>query len=175
MPEASSIFWAAFGGGAAAGVVIGVIELIRWLTNRPVLKVSVKLGDIILTSPNPFSVKGMTVHASYIFFEARNPHHVPITVSGFGLNYKRRKGHKLFILPQVGSQFPYEVSGGKDLTEQRSIAEFLNQLRDIGERPSHLESVWFQASSGKVFRSKIEPKVIASLEKTFQTETEATE
>lgn len=175
MAEASNIFWAAFGGGAAAGAVIVVIELVRRLTNRPLLKISVKLGEIEGTYPNLFSLKGMTEQASYIFFEAINPHHVPVTVSSFGLDYKRPKGSKITILPQVFSQFPYEVAGGKNLTQWRSIDEFLSRLREIGESPSHLKWVWFQASSGKVFRSKIDPEVIIALEKAFQTPAEVTE
>lgn len=175
MTEASNIFWAAFGGGAAAGAVIGVIELVRWLSSRPLLKVGVRLGEIGGTFPNLYSLRGSLEQASHIFFEAKNPHHVPVTVSSFGLDYERPKGAKITILPQVGSQFPYEVAGGKELIQWRPIGEFLSKLRQIGERPSHLKWVWFQASSGKVFRGMIDPKVIISLEKAFQTQPEATE
>lgn len=175
MTEASNIFWAAFGGGAAAGAVIGVIELLRWLSSRPLLKVEVKLGEIFGTFPDLYSLKGPLEQASYIFFEARNPHHVPVWVSSFGLDYRRPKGKKITILPQVGYQFPYEVVGGKELVQWKPIGEFLSKLRQIGERPSALKWVGFQASSGKVFRGKIAPKVIISLEKAFQTQVEATE
>lgn len=175
MTEASNIFWAAFGGGAAAGAVIGVIELLRWLNSRPLLKVEVKLGEIVGTFPNLYSLKGPLEQASYIFFEARNPHHVPVWISSFGLDYRRPKGKRITMLPQVGYQFPYEVVGGKELVQWKPIEEFLSKLRQIGEKPSALKWVWFQASSGKVFRGKIAPKVIISLEKAFKTQAEATE
>jgi len=167
--EASNIFWAAFGGGAAAGAVIGIISLIRWLTNRPLLKVEVTLGKIVGSFPYLYSEKGSPEQASYIFLTARNPHLVPVTVSGFGFDYKRPKGEKITILPQADYKFPYEVAGGKELTQMTAIEECLNTLRRNGKRPADLKWVWFRASSGKVFRGKIDPKVIIALEKVFQT------
>lgn len=175
MSGASNIFWAAFGGGAAAGAVIGIIELIRWVSSRPLLKVTVQLGEIFGTFPNVYSLKGSPTQASYIFFEARNPHPLPVTVSSFGLNYKRTKGYKITILPQVGYKFPYEVEGGKELVQWKSVEDFLSELRSYRERPSNLKWVWFRATSGKVFRGKIDPEIIIALEKAFQTPAEVTE
>jgi hypothetical protein len=40
MDNGINVFWAAFGGGAAAGVVLLLVELLRWYLDRPLLKVS---------------------------------------------------------------------------------------------------------------------------------------
>lgn len=168
MVDASAIFWAAFGGGAAAGAVIGIIELVRWLSSRPLLKVEVELGEIVGSFPNLYFHTGSPEQASYMFLKARNPHLVPVTVSSFGFYYKRPKGEKAIVLPQAGYQFPYEVAGGKELTQWTAIEECLSKLRQGGRRPLDLKWVWFQASSGNVFRGKIDPKVIIALEKAFQ-------
>jgi hypothetical protein len=163
--EASNIFWAAFGGGAAAGAVIGIIELFRWFASRPLLKVEVTLGTIIETAP---SLRTSTVAMDKVFLEARNTHLVPVTVSSFGLGFKRRKGERLVMPPQRDYRFPYEVSGGKELTQWTSIEELLRALRERGRRPSDLRWGWFRASSGKEFRGRIDSKVIATLEREFE-------
>ena len=50
MDIASSVFWAAFGGGAAAGiftlVAVIVAEWIRWFMDRPLVKVNVGFGYV---------------------------------------------------------------------------------------------------------------------------------
>lgn len=168
MDVEASIFWAAFGGGAAAGVVIGVIEFLRWLLSRPLLKVEVEIGNIVGTFPDLYLRTGPLEQATHLFLRARNPHLVPVTVSSFGLYYKWPKGEKLVVLPQAGYQFPHEVTGGKELTQWTDIEGCFSSLRQAGRRPSDLEWVWFKASSGKVFRGKIDPKVIIALEKAFQ-------
>lgn len=169
MSEASNIFWAAFGGGAAAGAVIGIIELVRWFTSRPLLKVKVELGKIVGTFPNMYSYTGMTEQASHIFLTASNPHLVPVTISSFGFDYKRPKGERMTILPQIGYQFPYEVAGGKELAQWTDMEGLLSNLRQNGRRPSDLKWAWFRTSSGKEFHGKINPKVIIALENAFQT------
>ena len=176
MTEASNIFWAAFGGGAAAGAVIGIIELIRWLTSRPLLKVRAELGKIVGSFPNFYSYTGAIEQPSHIFLIASNPHRASVTVSSFGFYYKRPKRENVItILPQVGYKFPYEVKGGKELTQWTDIQECLRGFRPGGNRPSDLEGVWFRASSGKMFRGKIDRKVIIVLEKIFQTQAEITQ
>lgn len=103
------VFWAAFGGGAAAGVVtlVAVIagEYIRWAVVQPKLVVSMLFGYV--------TAKGNTPQ---VIFQAQNPRVHPITVSTFG--YRVRKGKKPMM--QVGHQsdlfeFPYEIAGGKSL------------------------------------------------------------
>lgn len=141
MTEASNIFWAAFGGGAAAGAVIAIIELVRWLSSRALLKVKVELGEIVGSFPNLYLHTGSPEQASYVFLKAQNPHLVPVTVSSFGFRYKRPKGMKITVLPQAFYQFPYEVAGGKELTQWTTIEECLSKLRQQGERPSDLKWV----------------------------------
>jgi len=169
MSEASNIFWAAFGGGAAAGALIGIIELFRWLASRPLLKVKVELGKIVGEFPNMLSYTGLTEQASQIFLIASNPHLAPVTVSCFGFDYKQPKGERMTILPQIGYRFPYEVAGGKELMQWTDVEGILSNLRQNGRRPSDLKCAWFKASSGKEFHGKVSPKVIIALENVFQT------
>ena len=169
MVDASAIFWAAFGGGAASGAVIGIIEFVRWLTSRPLLKVKAELGRIVGSFPNLYFLTGSPEQASEIVLKARNPHLSPVTVSSFGFSFKSRKEGKLIVIHQAGYELPYEVAGGKELMQWTAIEESVSKLRQAGRRPSDLKWVWFEASSGKVFRGKIDPKIIIALEQAFQT------
>ena len=139
------------------------------------LKAEAELGHIVGEYPNLYFYMGLTEQANLVFLIARNPHLASVTVSSFGLNYKRPMGDKMIIFHQPGYEFPYEVVGGKELVQWIEIEKLLGNLRQLGRRPSDLKWVWFQASSGKVFRDEIDSKVIIALEKAFQTLTEVTE
>ena len=51
METGSSVFWAAFGGGAAAGIftllAVVLTQWIRWYLDRPLIKVNVSFARLI--------------------------------------------------------------------------------------------------------------------------------
>jgi len=168
MPD---VFWAAFAGAAAAGLITLVAVLIaewfRWFLDRPLVKVKMSLGFLFggtyLTTPD--ASKGSN---RQVFFEASNPHTKPVTLSGFGLYYKRPKWGFLQVMPQMGYQFPYQLDGGKSLSQWSDMQDLLKTLKKGGRTPRDLKWAWFRASSGKLCRGKIKKWVIEELEKEFQ-------
>jgi len=157
----SDVFWAAFGGAAAAGVVtliaVSVAEWYRWFLDRPLVNVEMSLGFLI--TPGPAD------KTRQVFLEARNPHTKPVTLSTFGLSFKQDKWGTLYVTPQAGYQFPYQLDGGKSVQQWTTVQSLLETLRKDGRAPSDLKWVWFRASSGKLYRSKIRKWVIEGLEK----------
>jgi hypothetical protein len=157
----SDVFWAAFGGAAAAGfttlVAILVAEWYRWFLDRPLVKVEMSLGFLITAD----SVD----RTRQVFFEARNPHTKSVTLSTFGLSYRNDKWGTLQVTPQAGYQFPYQLDGGKSVQQWTTVQSLLETLHKGGKAASDLRWVWFRASSGKLYRSKIKKWVINDLEK----------
>ena len=151
------VFWAAFGGGAAAGIVtlVAVIvgEYIRWLVAQPKLIVSMSLGYV--------TAKGNTLQ---VIFQAQNPRTHPVTVSTFG--YRVRNGKKPMM--QVGHQshlfrFPYEIVGGKSLVQWADANEVIRSLCENGNKPSDIKYAWFNTAAGKEFRGKPSKETIENL------------
>lgn len=154
-----NVFWAAFGGGAAAGlltlIAVGFAEWLRWFIDRPLAKVKLSLGFIT----------GDTTRQ--VFYEAANPHSKSVTLSTFGILFKRKQMGTLFTTPQLGYQFPYQLDGGKSIQQWASVQNLLETLKKGNNTPGDLKWVYFNASSGKTYRGKIEKWVIAELEKAF--------
>lgn len=161
MPD---VFWAAFGGAAAAGLVTLIAlltaEWFRWFIDRPLVIVKMRLG-LIITSD------GSVDKTRQIFLEASNPHTKPVTLSTFGLSYKYRKWGTLYVNPQIGYTFPFQLDGGKSLSQRTLLQELLKTLKKAEKTPRDLKWVWFRASSGKLYRSKIERGIIEELEEEF--------
>jgi len=157
MPD---VFWAAFAGAAAAGLItlIAVLtaEWFRWFLDRPL--VNVKLWPGFITGDK----------TRYIFYEAANPHSKPVTLSSFGLLFKLKEWGKIQTMPQIGYHFPYQLDGGKSLSQWSDMQDLFQTLKKQERTPRDLKWVYFQASSGKLYRSKIENWVIEELEKEFQ-------
>ena len=157
----SNVFWAAFGGAAAAGlfaiVAIIVGEWFRWFIDRPLLKISLSLGYLL----------GVDDKTWYVFLEASNPHSKPVALSRFGISYKGKEQRYLQVMPQPGYQFPYQLDGGKSLPQWTPVRELLATLKEEGKEPSDMKWVWFSSSSGKLYRSKIKKSTIEALEKEF--------
>jgi len=156
----SNVFWAAFGGAAAAGLVTLIalltVEWFRRFLDRPL--VNVKLW--------PGFIAGDKIR--YLFYEAVNPHSKPVTLSSFGLLFKLKEWGKIGVIPQVGYQFPYQLDGGKSLSQWSDMQDLLATLKKQERTPRDLKWVYFQASSGKLYRSKIKKWVIEELEKELQ-------
>ena len=159
MPD---VFWAAFAGAAAAGLITLIAlltaEWFRWFLDRPLVKVEMTLGFLV----NP---DGSRDRSRQVFLEASNPHSKPVTLSAFGLIFKRKEWGKIQVMPQKGYQFPYQLDGGKSLPQWSSVQDLLETLKREGRVPRDLKWVYFAASSGKLYRSKIKKWIIEELEK----------
>lgn len=156
----SDVFWAAFGGAVAAGLItliaVLIAEWFRWFLDRPLVKVEVDLGFIV----------GDTTRQ--VFYGASNPHSKPVTLSAFGLFFKHKEWGKLQVNPQMGYQFPYQLDGGKSLSQWSSMKQTLEALKKEKRTPRDLKWAWFRTSSGNLYRGKIKKRIIEELEKEFQ-------
>ena len=83
-------------------------------------------------------------------------------VSGFGLSYKSKKWGQLVVMP-VEYPFPYQIDGGRVLTQWTPRSTLLETLRKAEREPSDLKWVWFRSSAGKEFRATVTPAVIQEL------------
>lgn len=161
MPSNASsidVFWAAFGGGAAAGIVtlvaVLLAEYIRWRLAQPSLQIAVTLGMHFNAIPATFGHIQM-------FLEARNPSIHSVTVVAFG--FALRDKHMMTIFPYA--KLPYEIAGGQALREKAEIGEVLKTLTSNNKKPSDIRCVWFRAASGKEYRRKFPKSIINVLEK----------
>ena len=171
----NGIFWAAFGGGAAAGlftfaaVVLG--EWFRWFIDRPLLKVSASQGFTVSGIP------GVTAETSEFLFylQASNPHSRSVTVSSMGVTLKGKKAPGLAFMPTAGFVFPFEVHSGKSLSQGIPMSTVADGLMKTKKSASDLKHVWFLASTGKKFRARFPSDVKDSVQDTIQTLSEEAE
>ena len=182
------VFWAAFGGGAAAGVVtlVAVIvgEYVRWRLDQPKLVVSMALGRI-------YTMEGthqQAVQERYKFQKDETPavilqaqnirsHPVTITTLGYVAQKKgilKRQTLRTFQFhPQYtfGHKFPYTIPpGGSPLTQAEDSRTLLESLREAGFAPRDISYVWFKTATGRTFKGKPSQNTIellASLEVTI--------
>ena len=164
MSDGGSVFWAAFGGGAAAGGagLAGVIlsEWLRWWLDRPLLVVGASLGYI--HDPDGSESE------QQLFLEARNPHSKAVTVVSCGFVFKKRAEGKLWTSPVPGHPFPQEVAGGKSVRQWIPTSRYLQQLKDMNKTPADLKWVYFDSASGKTFRGRILKKTLRALQEQSQ-------
>jgi hypothetical protein len=116
----SDVFWAAFGGGAAAGILVLIAECFRWYLDRPLVNVKISTGFII-------SQANVGNPPKQIFLEAINPHSKPVTLTSFGLAYRNPKLGTLNISPQ----FRICVSSCIKLQPRLENTLFFNHLLHI--------------------------------------------
>ena len=115
-----TVFWAAFGGGAAAGIftfvaVIGA-EWFRWYLDRPLLNVAVNLGRTYFGN--------LEDQPQQIFLEATNPHSRTVTVSSFGLIYSKRK-FRWLRFPSQSTRLCSVRTRGTGFQERSMVADRL--------------------------------------------------
>jgi len=158
------VFWAAFGGGAAAGIftliALSVAEWLRWFIDRPLLKVSMTFAYV-------YHHPMFKENVPYISLTARNPHGKSVVVSSFGFDYKSKPKQIFQIMSDGVYQFPYEVKGGQSISQRTMQENLFDALQKEGKKPSDLKGVWFQSESGKTFRGKIPRAIRHALEEAF--------
>ncbi|MGA9099734.1 MAG: hypothetical protein WB392_12480 [Methanotrichaceae archaeon] len=165
MDTASSVFWAAFGGGAAAGIftllAVVLTQWIRWYLDRPLIKVGVSFARLI-------NVPGVNQKDLNISLEAKNPHNRTATLSTFGFYFKSRADGKLQIMPDGTYSFPYELQAGKSIAQFSNENNLYGALHNAGKKPSDLKCGYFTISSGQVFRGNIPRDTMKTLEDNFR-------
>lgn len=156
------VFWAAFGGGAAAGVFIllavVIAEWLRWFFDRPLVKVEMSLGLIL----------GDATQTQYVYFEALNPHSKPVILAGIGLSFKGTKWPAVAILPpQLSALFPYQLDGGMTFNQRLTVQELIDALKNGDRVPGDITRVWFRSQAGKFFSRRIQTRVIKQIEQKY--------
>ena len=147
------VFWAAFGGGAAAGIfsVIAVVlgEYLRWRSVQPKLVVSVTLGRLAGARDIDGQLYPVQVDDSCetTLFGAQNPRLSSATVMSFGLRARHGEKPVIQVTPQF--KFPYEIEGGKSLTQWFDTKVLLKSLAETGNKPSDIKYAWFSYSRRK--------------------------
>lgn len=158
----SDVFWAAFGGGAAAGIftliALMITEWFKWFLDRPLVKVSFSTGYII-------SQKDRS--DLQFFMRAANPHTRPVTLSSFGLLYSKVKWGKIQVTPQLGYVLPFQIDAGKSIQQWSDVKGLFKTLKESNRKPTDLKWVYFQSETGKYFRGKINSGFIAALQSGF--------
>jgi hypothetical protein len=147
------VFLAAFGGGAAAGLVILGIELIRRYWERPLVKVTVGVG---LSMGEEDEARD-----AQLVLEAANVHGQPVTLVSCGLILST--GHRV-VLPRSQMQdFPIELGLQRPVVKSVSVEQLLGRLDVWGCVPDDVRFAYFSASTGRVFKTKLGRDIIAAL------------
>ena len=155
----SEVFWSAFGGGIAGGMVAAlaglVVEWGRYFFARPHLKVSGTSKFIVTPGISSQSI-GIKNDEIQLVLEAVNDRQHPITVTGFGIRLKGKHTRGLFITHNIGFHMPYEILPGHNLTQFTSIPDLVMELKEMGKKPEDLKCIWFKTAINHEFRGAID-------------------
>lgn len=77
-----------------------------------------------------------------------------MTISSFGYHYKGRHADRVYVTPQRGYEFPYELPAGKSITQWTELAETAESLFKANKTSKIIRRVYFTASSGRTFTGK---------------------
>ncbi|MCK5212737.1 MAG: hypothetical protein KAQ74_02340 [Dehalococcoidia bacterium] len=155
MQPDTTMFLAAFGGGAAAGVVILGIELIRRYWERPLVKVTVGVGLSMGEDDESRDAQ--------LVLDASNVHGQPVTLVNCGLILST--GHRVVLPRTQMSDFPIELGLQKPAIKTVSVERLLGRLEVWGCVPADVRYAYFTSSTGHVFKSKIGRDIVAALER----------
>jgi hypothetical protein len=155
MQPDTGMFLAAFGGGAAAGVVVLGIELIRRYWERPLVKVTVGVG---LSMGEEQEAKD-----AQLVLEASNVHGQPVTLVDCGLILST--GHRVVLPRSQRSDFPLELGLQKPVIKTVSVEQLLGRLEVWGCVPADVRCAYFTSSTGRVFKTKLGRDIVAALER----------
>lgn len=158
-------FWAALGSGLAAVIAVSWGEYLRWRSAQRKLKVSASMGRIVQgTDGQVYTAPSSNYlgNDDLVFFEARNSQTSSVTVVQFGFRLRRTHKSDFQVYPHL--TFPYEVEGGKSLTEWVETKVLLKAIADAGKKPSDIKYVWFKSAAGREYRGKLDKGTVERLE-----------
>ena len=161
----ANVFWAAFGGGAAAGVVgvvgVLVVEYFRARRDRPGLDVTVSLGYEHGGYPDRSDVM-------MVFLSASNPRAIPLTIDSWGWGYG--KGMMLlWAFVHSRQQLPYSLAPGTSTGASFPVDLTIAALRKNGLKPSDLKSGIVRTAIGRDFKGTIHKETMRTLQKAYDT------
>ena len=160
----AEVFWAAFGGGAAAGVVglaaVLVVEYIRSRREAPHLNVSVTLGYEIGGVPDRSNVR-------LAFIQASNPRSIPITINSFGWDYGKGR-MLLWGFNTSYATLPYSLQPGASTDARIEVDLVIDGLRKNGLLPSDLKGAVVRTAIGRDFKGRIHKKTIKTLKEAYE-------
>ena len=147
------VFLAAFGGGAAAGLVILGIELIRRYWERPLVKVTVGVG---LSMGEEDEARD-----AQLVLEAANVHGQPVTLVSCGLILST--GHRVVLPRSQMRDFPIELGLQRPVVKSVSVEQLLGRLDVWNCVPDDVRFAYFSSSTGRVFKTRLGRDIIAAL------------
>jgi len=147
------VFLAAFGGGAAAGLVILGIELIRRYWERPLVKVTVGVGLSMGEEDE--------AQDAQLVLEAANVHGQPVTLVSCGLILST--GHRVVLPRSQMRDFPIELGLQRPVVKSVSVEQLLGRLDVWNCVPEDVRFAYFSASTGRVFKTRLGRDIIAAL------------
>jgi len=147
------VFLAAFGGGAAAGLVILGIELIRRYWERPLVKVTVGVGLSMGEDDEASDAQ--------LVLEAANVHGQPVTLVGCGLILST--GHRVVLPRSQMRDFPIELGLQRPVVKSVSVEQLLGRLDVWGCVPDDVRYAYFSSSTGRVFKTRLGRDIITAL------------
>ena len=131
----SEVFWSAFGGGIAGGIVAALAGLIvewgRYFFSGPRLKVSGTSRYVVTPGTSSKLIGVKNDNEIQLILEAANDRPHPITVTGFGIRLKGRNTPGLFLIPNVGYSMPYEILPGRNLAQFTSMPDLVVELKEM--------------------------------------------
>ena len=161
------IFWAAFGGGVAGGIVaalVGIgVEWVKYLLSKPHLKVTGACRYVVTPGSSSNLIGIEDIDEIQLILSAANDRQHPTTVTGFGIQLKGKNTPGLFLIPNPGVHMPYEIMPGQALTQFTSVADLVVELKNMGKKPRDLKQIWFSTATGQQFRGAIDNSALRTI------------
>ena len=144
------VFWAAFGGGAAAGVVgaVGVLA-VEWMRARreaPKLVVNATFARML--------GGGVEDDQLYLQIKVSNSRMIPMTVTSYGLD-RGKQGSLLMPYKYAEPQLPHALAPGGSAGVRVPVDTLIQALVKDGIRVSDIKGVRVDTAVGRVFEGKI--------------------
>ena len=155
-------FWGGFGIVIASCIItivaLAFSEFLWNFLDRYLVRVKLRMVRVVGDS------------SRQILYEAVNSHAKPVTLSSFGLSFKGKEWTKLNLIPRHSNTFPITLGIGDIFNYYSPIEELIVILGKVQRLPADLHSLWFESSSGKIFRRKIDKWLIKELEQVVYSE-----